>query len=566
MADMKLGLKRGDFNQHTVETFQYMLQDNAFNDVTLVCEDQRQVKGHKVILSSGSKFFKEILLKNPHPNPLIYLKLTYDHLYSIVRFIYLGQCEVDQSDIDSFLVTAQDLLIEGLWSEQEKEKSQPSPQIITDEPNVTTEYTQNTVIRLEEYMQEEKETTNSNETISHPESMTEVLKEEPQFEIQIESEETEQELIPINRNYSCEECGKIEFCEAALKVHKRKDHSAYNIETLQDEPKKNISNRTKVERKRDLNHFQTFVSIQTGTSLNQIIDEKDGNYVVLELLLDYFSNFRNQNGEIPSIGYISKLKSSINCELAEEFSLDLPNNKDFQNKWQVVISRLYNTVKSNNIVDNTETMKAEETKILSERTINERKRDLKYFQSYVSVQTGTPLNQIINGKNGIEVVQELFFDFFSNFRNQNGEIPSISYLSKLRSTMNSELITQFRLDLSKKEHFQSRWQRVISGLYPTDKSCKQCKIEFTDTSDLKRHMEIHQSLLSRTVDDITHKSHPETYNTEASKKDNRVDIASKESIANKREPSHNEGTSHICHKCDKTFTRAWKLRSHLKTH
>ena len=131
---MKLGLKRGDFNQHSVYTFQSLLQDDAFNDVTLVCEDQRQVKCHKVILSSGSKFFKEILLKNPHPDPLIYLKLTYDHLYSIVRFIYLGQCEIDQSEIDSFLATAQDLLIEGLWSEQEKVKSQQNHQIIIEDP------------------------------------------------------------------------------------------------------------------------------------------------------------------------------------------------------------------------------------------------------------------------------------------------------------------------------------------------------------------------------------------------------------------------------------------------
>ena len=65
MTDMKLGLTRGDFNQHSVETFKALLQDNAFTDVTLVCEDLRQVKGHKVILSSGSKLFKEIIFNNP---------------------------------------------------------------------------------------------------------------------------------------------------------------------------------------------------------------------------------------------------------------------------------------------------------------------------------------------------------------------------------------------------------------------------------------------------------------------------------------------------------------------
>ena len=129
MVDMKLGITRGDLNQHSAETFIALLQDNAFNDVTIVCEDHRQVKGHKVILSSGSKFFKEIFLKNPHPNPLIYLKLTYDHLDAILRFIYLGQCEVEQSDIDNFLAIAQDLLIAGLFSEKGNEKSHLSSHV-----------------------------------------------------------------------------------------------------------------------------------------------------------------------------------------------------------------------------------------------------------------------------------------------------------------------------------------------------------------------------------------------------------------------------------------------------
>ena len=599
MGDLKLGLTRGDFNQHSVETFQALLQDSAFNDVTLVCEDQRQVKGHKVILSSGSKFLKEIFLNNPHPHPLIYLKLTYDHLSSIVRFIYLGQCEVDQSDIDNFLATAQDLLIEGLCSEKEKVKSHLSPQIHMDksvDPDGRTQQTKMMV--LTEFLPEGQfslldETAISNDLISYSETATEEVKEEPYVERLRESDETEQ--ATINENYCCPKCGKIEFCEAALIVHKRKDHSIHNIEAEQAEQKKTLTNRTKVDRKRDLNHFQTYVSVQTGTSLNQIINGKNGDDVVLELFFGYFSNFRNQNGEIPSIGYITKLRRSINCELTDEFKLDLSNKELFQNRWQVVISGLYNTDKLHPIVQNREIMQAEHKKILSERTITERKRDLKYFQSYVSAQTGQSLNKIINGKDGIDVVQGLFFGYFSNFRNQNGEIPSFSYISKLRSTINSELITQFKLDLSIKEQFQNKWQRVISVLYNTDKSCQQCKIEFTDSSDLKRHMEIHQSLSSCTVADRNREmnrfeeyvSDPagrsigpnEISNKDASvevsnkgdtannrKIANNGDIANAIEIPNNKEPSHNEETSHSCKKCEETFTRAWKLRSHLKTH
>ena len=89
---LKLGLWRGDFNNHSVETFQNLFDNEKFADVTLVCEDQRQIRSHKVILSSGSQFSNEILLINPHPNPLIFLKVKYNYLFSLVRFIYTGEC------------------------------------------------------------------------------------------------------------------------------------------------------------------------------------------------------------------------------------------------------------------------------------------------------------------------------------------------------------------------------------------------------------------------------------------------------------------------------------------
>ena len=107
--ELKLGLSREDFSNHSVKTFHNLFENQNFTDVTLVCEDHRQIQSHKLILSSGSQFFNEILLRNPHPNPLIFLKVKYKYLNSLVRFIYTGECEVEQHDIESFLVTARDL-------------------------------------------------------------------------------------------------------------------------------------------------------------------------------------------------------------------------------------------------------------------------------------------------------------------------------------------------------------------------------------------------------------------------------------------------------------------------
>ena len=56
------------------------MNDQAFTDVTLATLDNQHVSAHKIILSSGSTFFKNILVRNLHQNPLIYLKdITSNH-------------------------------------------------------------------------------------------------------------------------------------------------------------------------------------------------------------------------------------------------------------------------------------------------------------------------------------------------------------------------------------------------------------------------------------------------------------------------------------------------------
>ena len=62
------------FKVSTSEAFKNLIKDTDFTDVTLACEDGKQIKAHKVILSACSPFFKDILIQNPHTHPLIYLK------------------------------------------------------------------------------------------------------------------------------------------------------------------------------------------------------------------------------------------------------------------------------------------------------------------------------------------------------------------------------------------------------------------------------------------------------------------------------------------------------------
>jgi len=111
----KLDVKWNDFSSMASRTFRNLYEDEAFEDVTLACEDGKQIRGHKSILSSSSPLFRLILVSNPHQHPVIYLKgIMLEELKSIKESIYLGTTEVWRDRLKSFMAAAKDLEIEGL--------------------------------------------------------------------------------------------------------------------------------------------------------------------------------------------------------------------------------------------------------------------------------------------------------------------------------------------------------------------------------------------------------------------------------------------------------------------
>ena len=121
---MNLGLTREDFSFEAAKTFRSLFDQADFCDVTLVSEDQKQILAHKVILASGSPFFKNIFLQNPHPKPLMYLRVKFSDLQEIVSFIYTGQCKVAQNELDGFLEIAKSLEIVGIATDEDVKVTQ----------------------------------------------------------------------------------------------------------------------------------------------------------------------------------------------------------------------------------------------------------------------------------------------------------------------------------------------------------------------------------------------------------------------------------------------------------
>jgi len=127
-AAEKFCLRWNDFESNISVAFRELREEKDFFDVTLACEDS-QVSAHKVILSACSPFFRNVLRKNPHQHPLLYLKgVKYQEMLSVLNFMYQGEVNVAQEELNSFLAVAEDLRVKGLTQNtQEKSKSRSPP-------------------------------------------------------------------------------------------------------------------------------------------------------------------------------------------------------------------------------------------------------------------------------------------------------------------------------------------------------------------------------------------------------------------------------------------------------
>ena len=113
-APDKFCWKWNDFESNISLAFRELREEKDFFDVTLACDDS-QVQAHKVILSACSSFFRNVLRRNPHQHPLLYLKgVKYKDILSVLNFMYLGEVNVAQDELKSFLAVALDLRVKGL--------------------------------------------------------------------------------------------------------------------------------------------------------------------------------------------------------------------------------------------------------------------------------------------------------------------------------------------------------------------------------------------------------------------------------------------------------------------
>ena len=118
----KFNLKWNDFQSVVSQSFSVLRREEDFFDVTLVSDDEIQISAHKLVLSACSGFFKSILKRNSHSHPLLYLSgVDSKSLGFVLDYIYHGEVQVYQHELDLFLDIAQKLKIKGLESEDREE-------------------------------------------------------------------------------------------------------------------------------------------------------------------------------------------------------------------------------------------------------------------------------------------------------------------------------------------------------------------------------------------------------------------------------------------------------------
>ena len=105
-------LRLHDFDINVKNSSKQNQSQKDFCDVTLECDDDKQIETHKFIISSSSPVFRNILKQNPNQHQFIYLRrVKYKDLSNLINFMYQGEVNISQEELNSFLAVAEDLKI-----------------------------------------------------------------------------------------------------------------------------------------------------------------------------------------------------------------------------------------------------------------------------------------------------------------------------------------------------------------------------------------------------------------------------------------------------------------------
>ena len=189
----------------------------------------------------------EILVKNKHPHPLIYMRgIGSRELIAIVDFVYYGEANVEHEHLDAFLLLAEEMRLKGLTGSAERSDSKtknPQQKIVPNMQNSTNSKAEDGVFlkmpvalvaeehqELDEQIKSMMEVGETILTVGNRSVRAKKCKvcgkegQTSNIMTHIESNH----ITTSNISHSCNICGKISRSRNGLRLHTAREHRLPN--------------------------------------------------------------------------------------------------------------------------------------------------------------------------------------------------------------------------------------------------------------------------------------------------------------------------------------------------
>ena len=213
----KFCLKWNDFHSNVSKSFSLLRNEDNLHDITIVTDDNEQIAAHRLVLSTCSEYFKRIFMKNKQSNLLLCLEgLSSNDVRNMMDYMYNGELQIFQNDLDRFLNVAQRFKLEGLITdavqEEEVNDVKETEHFYNKDRHFQDEFT-NLSYRTKTKPEEHERVITKVNTEINPENISEV------------DEQIKQNIIKnLDGTYSCQICGKhsgrkIQHCRNHIETH-----------------------------------------------------------------------------------------------------------------------------------------------------------------------------------------------------------------------------------------------------------------------------------------------------------------------------------------------------------
>ena len=132
-------LKWNDFQSNLTSSFAQIRNENDLLDVTIICEGQT-VQAHKLVLSASSDAFRQVFKSSElKKNPVIFMwDIKISDFKLLLDFMYEGQVNVVQDNLNSFLALAERLQVKGLTTNNNILKRTSPASAASKRPRIST--------------------------------------------------------------------------------------------------------------------------------------------------------------------------------------------------------------------------------------------------------------------------------------------------------------------------------------------------------------------------------------------------------------------------------------------